>query len=285
MEPCLYIVATPIGNLDDMTIRATKTLTDVDVIAAEDTRRAKQLLNHLGVPKKEVISYFDHVEQAKAPLLIERLEKEGISMALISDAGTPCVSDPGYRLVAEAHRVGIKVVPIPGASALTSLVSGSGLPSDRFLFVGFLPSKDAALKSEVESWTGSSASVIFYESTRRLKKALNVISRVHPDAQVAVGRELTKMHEELRLMPLEESLEWCENHETLRGEVALMLSGFSGHAVDLSQQDMKLEEKLKAALASGKRFKEVLKEYKDCGLSRQELYQLLVSLKEKSNES
>lgn len=285
MEACLYVVATPIGNLDDMTLRASKILAEVSLIAAEDTRRAKQLLSHLNIDKKEIISYFDHVEQSKAPVLVQRMKDEGLQMALISDAGTPCVSDPGFRLVAEAHKEGVKVVPLPGASALTALVSASGLPSDRFTFIGFLPSKDGSLKDEIQSWLGEKGSIVFYESTRRLKKSLNTISRTHESVMVAVGRELTKLHEEVRMFPIADAISWCEGHETLKGEVAVMLSGFGEQSADQDLHGSSLEERIREDLAQGKRFKEVLKAYKDSGLSRQELYQLVVKLKEQKNES
>ena len=231
------------------------------------------------------MSYYDHVEAEKAPQLVAKIRNEGIAMALISDAGTPCVSDPGFRLVAEAHKQGVTVVPVPGASALTCLVSGSGLPSDRFMFIGFLPAKDKALKEEVENWKDFAGSVVFYESTRRLKKSLNLIKRVHPSLQIAVGRELTKLHEEVALFSIEDAVSWCEGHQTLKGEVAVMAYGFSSRAEAVADDLSDLESKLKAELLAGKRFKDLLKEYKDCGLAHQELYQLLVKLKEEKRES
>ena len=231
-SPALYIVATPIGNLDDMTVRAQRVLESVDLIAAEDTRRAKQLLSHLGIGKKELISYYDHVEQEKAPKLVDRMLDEGISLALISDAGTPCISDPGYRLVAEAHRREVTVVPIPGASALGALVSASGLPSSRFTFVGFLPAKDGALESEIQSWNQAFGAIVFYESTRRLKKSLSVIQRFHPEAQIAVGREMTKLHEEITLFPIAEAIDWCQSHENMKGEAAVMVHNLAADGTE-----------------------------------------------------
>ncbi|SMF78785.1 16S rRNA (cytidine(1402)-2'-O)-methyltransferase [Pseudobacteriovorax antillogorgiicola] len=282
-EPTLFVVATPIGNLDDLSLRAKKVLEHVDIVAAEDTRRAKQLMSHIGIEKKELISYYDHVEASKAPQFIARIKENSLQMALISDAGTPCVSDPGFRLVAEAHQCGVRVVPIPGASALTSLVSASGLPSDRFQFVGFLPHKESALQGEVESWQGYSGSVIFYDSTRRLKKSLGFIKRFHGSAQIAIGREITKLHEEIHCLTIDDALLWCERHESLKGEVAVMVANLgaadAGETMDLSR----LEDQLKAELDAGKRFKEILKQYKDCGLPRQDLYQLLITIKEKKS--
>lgn len=283
-NPTLFIVATPIGNLDDITIRAQKVLTTVPVIAAEDTRRARQLLNHIGIDKKELISYYDQVEQKRAPQLIRRLIDEGLDMALVSDAGTPCISDPGYRLVAEAHKQGINVVPIPGASALTSLVSASGLPSDRVLFIGFLPTKDSALRDEIESWSAHRSSVVFYESPRRFKKVASIIAQVYPQARLTVGRELTKMYEEIRLQTIQETILWVDHHESLKGELAVMVTGFEESKSLESGPTDELRDRIKQEMSNGKRFKDLLKEFKDCGLLRQELYQLLIEIREEIRE-
>ena len=152
-DPVIFIVATPIGNLDDLTPRALATLRNVDIIAAEDTRNTRKLLTHFNIQGKELVSYHDHVEDTRSEQLVERLLRDGLSLALVSDAGTPCVADPGYRLVRHAKQNGIKVHPVPGASALTSLVSASGLPSDRVLFVGFLPVKESDIRREIQSWS------------------------------------------------------------------------------------------------------------------------------------
>ncbi len=276
----IYVVGTPIGNLDDLSLRAQKTLANVDLIAAEDTRRAKQLLNHIGIEKKEIISYFDHVELEKAPLIIERIISENICIALISDAGTPCISDPGYRLISAAYERGVKVIPVPGPSASVALVSCSGLPCDRFTFIGFLPHKDKALEDEIISWRGSRGAVVFYESTRRLKKSLAMIARQHGKAKVAIGREMTKLHEELLMLPIASALDWCDSHQSLKGEVAVMISSLASHASSEPLDDGELEQVLKEELQGGARFKELLKRYKDCGLSRADLYNLLVNIKE-----
>ncbi len=280
LKAALYIVATPIGNLEDLSARAIRTLKEVDLIAAEDTRRAGQLLSHLQIGKKQLISYHDHVEKHKAAPLIDRLIDEDLTMALISDAGTPCVSDPGYRLVAEAKRRQLPVHPIPGASALTALVSAAGLPSDQFLFVGFLPTKQKALQDEVRRWGALNVSVVFYESTRRLPETLKVILEELPNAEVAVGRELTKLHEEIVTLPVAEALSWAENHSVLKGEAAVMVAP---HATPQQTSEEEIRALARQGFAAGLSLKDLLKQLGDSGMGRSELYQLLLSVKEDMN--
>lgn len=281
MKAALYIVATPIGNLEDLSARAIKTLREVDLIAAEDTRRAGQLLAHLDIGKKQLISYHDHVEKHKAAPLIERLIEENLTMALISDAGTPCVSDPGYRLVAEAKRRQIPVHPIPGPSALTALVSAAGLPSDQFLFVGFLPHKQKALRDEIRRWAALNVSVVFYESTRRLVETLQVVLEELPNAEVAIGRELTKIHEEIVTLPVESALHWAEQHSTLKGEAAVMVAP---HATPSQTSEETIRAMARQGFAEGLSLKDLLKQLGDSGMGRSELYQLLLSVKEEIND-
>ena len=190
--PLLYMVATPIGNLDDMTPRAKRVLAEADLIAAEDTRTTRKLLTHFGIQGKKLVSYHDHGETEQAERLIDQVEGGGLKLAIVSDAGTPGISDPGYRIAAAARARGLSVVPIAGPSALTALVSASGLPSDRLLFVGFPPQRAQALKTEIASWRGLRASIVFFEATRRLGRTLAAIAEEYPEARVAVGRELTK---------------------------------------------------------------------------------------------
>ncbi|MES2746590.1 MAG: 16S rRNA (cytidine(1402)-2'-O)-methyltransferase, partial [Bdellovibrionota bacterium] len=270
-ESAIYVVATPIGNLDDLTLRAIKVLKNVDIIAAEDTRRARQLLQHIGRDKAEVISYFDHVEREKAPQLVSRLIEDKLSLALISDAGTPCISDPGYHLVREAKKRGVAVHPVPGPSALTALVSASGLPSDRLLFVGFLPSKKMALEKEISSWKNLSASIVFYEAPRRLKVSLAFIQQIYPNAEIAIGRELTKLHEEIILTDPSGAMDWCTNHDFLKGEAVVMVRLGEPEA-----QSAESKDHLRATLISDARekfkndatLKDLLTLYRDRGLSR-----------------
>jgi 16S rRNA (cytidine1402-2'-O)-methyltransferase len=195
MRGKLFIVATPIGNLEDLTPRARQTLAEVDLVAAEDTRHTGRLLSHIGV-KTRLLALHDHNEQQLVPKLIAVLES-GQSIALVSDAGTPLVSDPGYRLVQAAHANDILVSPIPGPSAVTAALSAAGLPTDRFCFEGFLPAKKAARLNALETLGRETRTLVFYESVHRIADALADLCDVFGDERTAfIGRELTKMHEE-----------------------------------------------------------------------------------------
>lgn len=195
MSGNLYVVATPIGNLEDLTPRARQTLAQVDLIAAEDTRHTGRLLFSLGV-KTPLLALHDHNEEQVVSRIIAALEK-GDSVALVSDAGTPLVSDPGFRLVRAAHRRGIPVSPVVGASAVTAALSVAGLPTDRFCFEGFLPAKQAARRRALEALAGETRTLVFYESVHRIAASLDDMCRVFGEERMAfVGRELTKMHEQ-----------------------------------------------------------------------------------------
>lgn len=201
----LYLVATPIGNLGDLTHRAVETLKKVDWIACEDTRHSGFLLSHYGI-QRPLISYFDHSEKKKAPELIQKI-LAGESGALISDAGTPGLADPGFRLVQEAIRHGVRIESIPGASAFLSALVISGLPTDRFIFEGFAPVKEAAKKKWFTSLKDETRTVIFYESPYRIAKTLAVMQAVYGDIPVVVARELTKKFEEVTRGSLTEMVE------------------------------------------------------------------------------
>ncbi len=286
-ESVIYVVATPIGNLDDISLRAVRILKNVDLIAAEDTRRARLLLQQIGREKAEIISYYDQVEKEKSVQLIARLQAEVLSLALISDAGTPCISDPGYRLIREARRAGIKVHPIPGASALTALVSASGLPSDRVLFIGFLPNKRSALVKEIKSWAQLEASIVFYEAPRRLKQTLAAIEEFYPYAELVIGRELTKLHEEIISTDIKGAQMWCHDHEFLKGEASIMLRiGEPPEGTAQSVEDLRSQLGREASdlFQQGSSLKDLLQLFKDRGLSRGELYQLLLKAKETDRE-
>jgi 16S rRNA (cytidine1402-2'-O)-methyltransferase len=191
----LYVVATPIGNLEDLSARALRVLREVDRIAAEDTRRTSNLLRHFGL-ETPLTSYFDAVEARKAPALVAEI-LEGKSLALVSDAGTPLVSDPGFRLVRAAVEAGIRVVPIPGASALTTLLAAAGLPCERFVFEGFLPAKPGKRRKRLESLREEPRTIVLYESVHHVIRTLAEIEEILGDRPAAVGRELTKLHEEI----------------------------------------------------------------------------------------
>lgn len=194
-DPGLYIVATPIGNLGDMTLRAVDVLRSSAVVACEDTRVTGKLLKHFGI-KARLQRLDDHAPPEVRARLIELARTE--SVALVSDAGTPLISDPGYRLVREARAAGVTVVTVPGACAAVSALAIAGLPSDRFLFAGFLPAKDKARRETLEALAGIAATLVFYETAPRLERALAAIAELWPEREVAVARELTKLHEECR---------------------------------------------------------------------------------------
>ncbi|MGB5510914.1 MAG: 16S rRNA (cytidine(1402)-2'-O)-methyltransferase [Woeseiaceae bacterium] len=195
MSGNLYVVATPIGNLEDLTPRARQTLADVDLIAAEDTRHTGRLLSHLGL-KKRLIALHDHNEEQVVTKVIAELEA-GQSVALVSDAGTPLVSDPGYRLLRAAHLHGITVSPMPGASAVTAALSAAGLPTDRFCFEGFLPAKAVARRKRLQSLVSESRTLVFFESVHRIAAALADLAEVFGEERDAfIGRELSKLHEQ-----------------------------------------------------------------------------------------
>ncbi len=218
----LYVVSTPIGNLDDITLRALKVLREVDLVAAEDTRRTGLLLKHYGI-KNRLESYNDFNKEKKAPVLIEEL-KSGRSMAVTSDAGTPGVSDPCYLLVKLALQEKIKVVPIPGASALLSALVVSGLPTDRFAFEGFLPAKSGKRRKRLEELRHEKRTLIFYESPHRLLKTLQDISEILGERRMVAARELTKKFEEIRRGTPEEIIAYFEKGK-VKGELVLIIEG------------------------------------------------------------
>jgi|AntAceMinimDraft_16_1070373.scaffolds.fasta_scaffold07118_4 16S rRNA (cytidine1402-2'-O)-methyltransferase len=218
----LYIVGTPIGNLEDITLRALRILKEVDCIAAEDTRTARKLLGRYEI-KTPTISYYDAEERQKSRRLVARLNS-GESIALISEAGMPGISDPGYRVVSEAIKAGIPVVPIPGPSASLAGLVVSGLATDRFAFEGFLPRSLAALKKKLFLLRDEERTIIFYESPRRLQKTLRVVRDVFGERKVVVARELTKIFEEVIRGTTGEVIDQLSGRE-IRGEIVLLVEG------------------------------------------------------------
>ncbi|NAX49323.1 16S rRNA (cytidine(1402)-2'-O)-methyltransferase [Photobacterium halotolerans] len=221
----LYIVPTPIGNLADITHRALDVLAKVDLIAAEDTRHTSRLLSHFAISTR-TFALHDHNEQQKADVLIEKL-RQGSSIALVSDAGTPLISDPGYHLVTRCRQAGVKVVPLPGACAVITALSASGLPSDRFSFEGFLPAKSKGRQDTFRLLIEDPRTLIFYESPHRILDSLADMQAVlGPDRHVVLARELTKTFETIHGAPLGELISWLgEDSNRIRGEMVLLVAG------------------------------------------------------------
>ncbi|MEH0665293.1 16S rRNA (cytidine(1402)-2'-O)-methyltransferase [Vibrio scophthalmi] len=230
--PTLYIVPTPIGNLGDITQRAIEVLSSVDLIAAEDTRHTGKLLSHFNIPTR-TFALHDHNEQQKAQVLVDKL-LAGHSIALVSDAGTPLISDPGYHLVTQCRQAGVKVVPLPGACAVVTALSASGLPSDRFSFEGFLPAKSKGRKDKFLEIAKAERTCIFYESPHRILDSLaDMLEILGPEREVVLARELTKTFETIQGMPLGELVDWVRSDENQqKGEMALLIHGYRADSDD-----------------------------------------------------
>src|SRR5512137_2893010 len=217
----LYIIATPIGNLEDITYRAVRILGEVDLIAAEDTRHSLKLLNHFGIAKP-LTSYFDHNQQFKGERILETL-RQGKTVALISDAGTPCVSDPGYHLVRDAVAEGIPVIPIPGACAAVAALSASGLPSDTFTFAGFPPSRQGKRRAFLDDLSRLPGTLVLYEAPHRLEETLQDIRETLGERQVVVARELSKIYEEFLRGPVSDVIAAAAGGKA-RGEIVVLIA-------------------------------------------------------------
>lgn len=232
ISPCLYIVPTPIGNLSDITLRAIEVLKSVDCIAAEDTRHSGILLQHLDA-KAPMLALHDHNEQQRAGVLIQRIQ-QGQSIALISDAGTPLISDPGYHLVKACRDAGVKVVPLPGPCAAITALSAAGLPTDRFVFEGFLPAKEKGKEDRLQAVADETRTMVFYESPRRVIDTLESMQKVFGDRLVVAARELTKTFETIHALPLSEMIPWLQEDENrTRGEFVLMVAGKTENSDDI----------------------------------------------------
>ena len=269
MPGILYIVATPIGNLEDITLRAIRTLKEADIIAAEDTRHTQILLKHFAI-KTPLTSYHEHNERAKTGQLVTRLER-GESIALVSDAGTPAISDPGFRLVVEAVRAGIRVIPIPGASAAIAVLSASGLPTDGFVFTGFLPAKKQERRSKLQELRSQHHSIVAYEAPHRLDESLRDIREILGERRIVLAREVSKVHEEFLRGPVNEVMGQIEQRE-IRGEITLVIEGRSGET-STSEEGLRAEiDRLKDDGIRVKEIAEILGE--KYGYSKREIYRL-----------
>jgi len=221
-RPALYLVATPIGNLEDITLRALRVLKEVDVIACEDTRQTQKLLNHYAIATRTT-SYHEHNEMTRSAELVKQMQ-EGASVALVSDAGMPGISDPGYRLIALAIRHHVPVVPVPGASAFLAALVASGLPTDSFRFSGFLPAKRGERRAALEAIRNSQRTQVFYEAPHRIVETLTDMVEILGEARhVVVAREVTKLHEEFLRGRATEVLEQLKARDAVRGEITLLI--------------------------------------------------------------
>ena len=275
MSGKLFVVATPIGNLEDLTPRARQTLAEVSLIAAEDTRHTGRLLMHIGC-KTRLMALHDHNEERAVGGIIKNLI-DGNNVALVSDAGTPLVSDPGFRLVRAAHEVGIEVSPIPGASAVTVALSVAGIPTDRFCFEGFAPSKPVARRHWLENLKEERRTLVIYESVHRIDECLaDMVAVFGPERQAFIGRELTKLHEQCVQESLGELLRQIDNKTIVgKGEFVVVVAGSA------KEQESSLEvDRLLRALATRLSAKDSAKVAAEAtGLKRNALYERLLELK------
>ncbi len=269
--PNLYVVATPIGNLEDITLRALRVLREVKLIAAEDTRKTRKLLNAYDI-KTPMTSYYEHNKLSKLDRIMAALESGDV--ALVSEAGMPGISDPGYELIAAAGERGISVVPVPGASAVISALAASGLPTDRFTYLGFLPNRGPARRRALQNDRDNPGTLIIYEAPHRLGATLEDVLEVLGDRRMAVCRELTKLHEEVFRGTVSEALEYFKEP---RGEFTLVIEGLSGAPEQPETGD--IENKLHELYLSGVPARDAVAALSETtGLSRRELYRTWLKL-------
>lgn len=269
----LWVVATPIGNLGDLSLRAAEALRAADLVAAEDTRRTRQLLSHLGITKKELVRLDEHASEAQVEALASRIAG-GLSCALVSDAGTPVVSDPGSALVRAARAEGLRVVPIPGASAVTAALSASGYAMSAFRFVGFLPRKGRERSEALGALVADRDAVIFFESPHRIAGTLVELAGLMPARRALVARELTKRHEELLEGPLAELASSAEQRAEWLGELTVVLAPWTPPAKSPEQAAAELERRIDEGLAAGQRAKDIAARLSlELGVSKREVYE------------
>jgi 16S rRNA (cytidine1402-2'-O)-methyltransferase len=266
----LYVVSTPIGNLEDITYRAIRILKEADWIACEDTRTTRRLLEHYAIATR-TISYHEHNESERAAELVARIE-EGETGALVSDAGTPLLSDPGYRIVHAAAQAGIRIEPLPGPSALLAALVVSGLPTDQFHFGGFLPAKQGQRRHLLESLAGEAATLIFYEAPHRILEALDDIAAMPGNRDIVAARELTKMYEEILRGTAAEIAATLSARDSIRGEFVILI----GKSLTPATHDVPVEDMIEALMGAGVPRMDAMKTVaRERGLSKREVYKLL----------
>jgi 16S rRNA (cytidine1402-2'-O)-methyltransferase len=272
---CLYLVATPIGNLEDITLRAIRILKEADIIACEDTRQTQKLLQHYEI-RAEMVSYHEHNEMTRSPELVIELE-QGAKIALVSDAGTPGISDPGHRLVTLCLRHHIPVVPIPGPSALVAALAASGLPTDEFLFVGFLPPRSGARRKALDALKAETRTLVFYEAPHRVVETLADAADILGPRSAVLARELTKIHEEFLRHPLPELLEAARKRAP-RGEITLLIGPADPSAQSPANRAVSLQERVRQLeIEGGVDRKAALKQAaRERGLGKREAYKQLL---------
>ena len=275
----LYLVATPIGNLEDITLRALRVLKEVDVIACEDTRHTRKLLDHFGI-SKPTVSYHEHNEQSRAQELTARL-LSGASIALVTDAGTPGISDPAYRIVSATIDAGISVIPIPGATAMIAGLIASGLPTDAFLFVGFLPAKRQARRAKLIELQSVRETIVCYEAPHRIKETLSEAREVLGNRQASLAREITKLYEQFMRGTLAEISAQLQGSEP-RGEMTLVIAGASKEENLTLQNNSSINDQLEQLMKdTGLSRNDAMKQLARIrGVSKKEIYSLLLKEKE-----
>ena len=276
----LFVVATPIGHMEDITLRAIRTLKEVELIAAEDTRQTRKLLTRYEV-STPLLSYHDHNKERRTPALLDKL-KAGNSIALVTDAGTPSISDPGHYLVRAVCRAGISVVPIPGASALIAALSVSGLPTDSFVFLGFIPRKPSKRKGFLERLKEEPRTLIFFESPKRLLALMQEVLNQMGDRNAVVARELTKIHEEILRGSLSEILKVLSARAAMKGECTLLVGGYEGG--EASKRHLLVHDIRRLRLETGRPLSDVVKQLaREYGLSRKVVYEEALKLKKEDS--
>ena len=269
MKGTVYLVSTPIGNLEDMTFRAVKTLKEVDLIAAEDTRQTLKLLNHYEI-NKPLISYHRHNEETKSEILIEKL-RNGENIALVSDAGTPGICDPGEEVIKKAIEDNIEVIPIPGACAMINALIASGISTKEFEFLGFLPLNKKLRRQKLKEIENSSKTIIIYEAPHKMKTTLGDLKEILKDRKIVLARELTKIHEEFIRKSIDELL---SEIDTIKGEMILIIEG---NKIDTEEcknfDEISLEDHYKLYEEKGLNKKEIIKQIaKDRNVNKNEIY-------------